>query len=103
MTPQQIDELEAVLEPIKDLQNAVLELNDALRLDVPEIDTTKSELVKNMDWIINFLSYLITYALFFVDEEEDQSEYESLFASDLGVSIVTEAIRQMAEMRLVTC
>ncbi|KAI8426207.1 hypothetical protein MSG28_005135 [Choristoneura fumiferana] len=42
--------------------NAVLELNDALRLDVPEIDTTKNE-------------------------EEDQSEYESLFASDLGVSI----------------
>lgn len=49
------------------------------------------------------MSYLIIYALFFVDEEEDQSEYESLFASDLGVSIVTEAIRQMAEMRLVTC
>ncbi|XP_073947208.1 nuclear pore complex protein Nup160 [Choristoneura fumiferana] len=75
LAPQQIDELEAILEPIKDLQNAVLELNDALRLDVPEIDTTKNE-------------------------EEDQSEYESLFASDLGVSIVTEAIRQMAEMRL---
>lgn len=43
LTPQQIDELSSILEPIKDLQSAVLELNDALRLDVPEIDVTKSE------------------------------------------------------------
>ncbi|CAG4950070.1 unnamed protein product [Colias eurytheme] len=74
LTPQQVDELTSILEPIKDLQNAVLELNDALRLDVPEIDTSKSD-------------------------DEDTSEYDNLFASDLGVSIVTEAIRQMAEMR----
>ncbi|XP_063363077.1 nuclear pore complex protein Nup160 homolog [Cydia amplana] len=75
LAPSQIDELEAVLEPIKDLQNAVLELNDALRLDVPDIDTSKCE-------------------------DEDLREYDSLFASDLGVSILTESIRQMAEMRL---
>ncbi|XP_068618612.1 nuclear pore complex protein Nup160 homolog [Battus philenor] len=74
LTPQQIDELTSILEPIKDLQNAVLELNDALRLDVPDI-----EMVKN--------------------EEEETSEYDNLFASDLGVAVVTEAIRQMAEMR----
>ncbi|XP_041987810.1 nuclear pore complex protein Nup160 homolog [Aricia agestis] len=74
LTPQQIEEITSVLEPIKDIQNAVLELNDAIRLDVPEIDTTK-------------------------DDEEDTSEYDNLFASDLGVSIVTETIRQMAEMR----
>lgn len=43
LTPQQIDELTSILEPIKDLQSAVLELNDALRLDVPEIDTAKSK------------------------------------------------------------
>ncbi|VVD03156.1 unnamed protein product [Leptidea sinapis] len=73
LSPQQIDELTSILEPIKDLQNAVLELNDALRLDVPEIDTSKSD-------------------------DEDTSEYDNLFASDLGVSIVTESIRQMAEM-----
>ena len=42
LTPEQIDEITSILEPIKDLQNAVLELNDALRLDVPEIDTCKS-------------------------------------------------------------
>ncbi|XP_059054136.1 nuclear pore complex protein Nup160 [Achroia grisella] len=74
LTPQQVDELTSILEPIKDLQNAVLELNDALRLDVPELDTAKSE-------------------------EDEYNEYDTLFASDLGVSIVTEAIRQMAEMR----
>ncbi|CAG4947485.1 unnamed protein product [Parnassius apollo] len=74
LTPQQIDELTSILEPIKDLQNAVLELNDALRLDVPDLDTSKSE-------------------------DEDTSEYDNLFASDLGVAVVTEAIRQMAEMR----
>ncbi|CAK1556305.1 unnamed protein product [Leptosia nina] len=74
LTPEQIDELTCILEPIRDLQNAVLELNDALRLDVPEIDTSKSD-------------------------DEDTSEYDNLFASDLGVAIVTEAIRQMAEMR----
>ncbi|XP_049874082.1 nuclear pore complex protein Nup160 homolog [Pectinophora gossypiella] len=74
LTPQQIDELSSILEPIKDLQSAVLELNDALRLDVPDIDVTKNE-------------------------DEDYSEYDNLFASDLGVSVVTEAIRQMAEMR----
>ncbi|CAH2091081.1 unnamed protein product [Euphydryas editha] len=74
LTPEQIDEISSILEPIKDLQNAVLELNDALRLDVPEIDTCKSD-------------------------DEDTSEYENLFASDLGVAVVTEAIRQMAEMR----
>lgn len=72
--PQQVDELTAILEPIKDLQNAVLELNDALRLDVPEIDTAKNE-------------------------DENTDEYDCLIASDLGVAIVTEAIRQMAEMR----
>lgn len=44
LTPHQIDELTTILEPIKDLQNAVLELNDALRLDVPEIDTSKSKI-----------------------------------------------------------
>ncbi|CAH0584338.1 unnamed protein product [Chrysodeixis includens] len=76
LTPQQIDELSSILEPIKDLQSAVLELNDALRLDVPEIDVTKND-----------------------DDEEDSDEYDSLLASDLGVAIVTEAIRQMAEMR----
>ncbi|XP_026325056.1 nuclear pore complex protein Nup160 homolog isoform X2 [Hyposmocoma kahamanoa] len=74
LTPQQIDELTSILEPIKDLQNAVLELNDALRLDVPDIDISKSD-------------------------EEETNEYDNLFASDLGVSVVTEAIRQMAEMR----
>ncbi|KAJ0178245.1 hypothetical protein K1T71_006068 [Dendrolimus kikuchii] len=74
LTPQQIEELTQILEPIKDLQSAVLELNDALRLDVPEIDTTNSI-------------------------EDDTGEYDSLFASDLGVAVVTEAIRQMAEMR----
>ncbi|XP_072947333.1 nuclear pore complex protein Nup160 homolog [Epargyreus clarus] len=74
LTPQQIDELSSILEPIKDLQSAVLELNDALRLDVPEIDTSKSD-------------------------DEDNVEYENLFASDLGVAIVTESIRQMAEIR----
>ncbi|KAJ8713529.1 hypothetical protein PYW07_013899 [Mythimna separata] len=74
LTPQQIDDLTSILEPIKDLQSAVLELNDALRLDVPEIDTTKND-------------------------EEDTGEYDGLLASDLGVAIVTEAIRQMAEMR----
>ncbi|CAH2039562.1 unnamed protein product, partial [Iphiclides podalirius] len=74
LTPQQIDELTSILEPIKDLQNAVLELNDALRLDVPEMDTTKSD-------------------------DDDTSEYDNLFASELGVAVVTEAIRQMAEMR----
>ncbi|XP_075978722.1 nuclear pore complex protein Nup160 isoform X2 [Anticarsia gemmatalis] len=74
LAPQQIDELTSILEPIKDLQNAVLELNDALRLDVPEIDTANN-----------------------VEEETD--EYDCLLASDLGVAIVTEAIRQMAEMR----
>ncbi|KAM3966268.1 LOW QUALITY PROTEIN: nuclear pore complex protein Nup160 homolog [Aphomia sociella] len=74
LTPQQVDELTSILEPIKDLQSAVLELNDALRLDVPEIDVTKSD-------------------------EDEYSEYDNLFASDLGVSIVTEAIQQMAEMR----
>ncbi|XP_045515862.1 nuclear pore complex protein Nup160 homolog [Pieris brassicae] len=73
LTPEQA-KLTSILEPIKDLQNAVLELNDALRLDVPEIDTSKSD-------------------------DEDTSEYDNLFASDLGVAIVTEAIRQMAEMR----
>lgn len=41
LTSQQIDDLTSMLEPIKDLQNAVLELNDALRLDVPEIDSAK--------------------------------------------------------------
>ncbi|CAH2239317.1 jg6882 [Pararge aegeria aegeria] len=71
---EQIDEITSILEPIRDLQNAVLELNDALRLDVPEIDTCTSD-------------------------NEETSEYENLFASDLGVAIVTEAIRQMAEMR----
>lgn len=38
------------------------------------------------------------------DEENDASlmdEYESLFASDLGVAVITESIRQMAEMRLI--
>ncbi|CAG9793912.1 unnamed protein product [Diatraea saccharalis] len=74
LTPQQVDELTTILEPIKDLQNAVLELNDALRLDVPDIDTSKND-------------------------EEESNEYDNLFASDLGVSVVTEAIRQMAEMR----
>ncbi|KAH9630425.1 hypothetical protein HF086_016963 [Spodoptera exigua] len=74
LTPQQIDDLTSILEPIKDLQSAVLELNDALRLDVPEIDTTKND-------------------------DEDSGEYDGLLASDLGVAIVTEAIRQMAEMR----
>ncbi|CAH0398784.1 unnamed protein product [Chilo suppressalis] len=74
LTPQQVDELTTILEPIKDLQNAVLELNDALRLDVPEIDTSKSD-------------------------DEESCEYDNLFASDLGVSVITEAIRQMAEMR----
>ncbi|XP_037294626.1 nuclear pore complex protein Nup160 [Manduca sexta] len=74
LSPQQIDELSTILEPIQDLQNAVLELNDALRLDVPEIDTSKSD-------------------------EEENDEYETLFAGDLGVAVVTEAIRQMAEMR----
>ncbi|XP_028172522.1 nuclear pore complex protein Nup160 homolog isoform X2 [Ostrinia furnacalis] len=74
LSPQQIDELTSILEPIKDLQNAVLELNDALRLDVPEIDTSNHD-------------------------DEDTSEYDNLFASDLGVSVITEAIRQMAEMR----
>ncbi|XP_060802410.1 nuclear pore complex protein Nup160 homolog isoform X2 [Amyelois transitella] len=73
LTPQQVDELTAILEPIKDLQSAVLELNDALRLDVPEIDSK--------------------------DDDEEYSDYDNLFSSDLGVSIVTEAIRQMAEMR----
>ncbi|XP_053606276.1 nuclear pore complex protein Nup160 homolog isoform X2 [Plodia interpunctella] len=73
LTPQQVDELTATLEPIKDLQSAVLELNDALRLDVPEIDAK--------------------------DGDEEYSDYDNLFASDLGVSIVTESIRQMAEMR----
>lgn len=74
LTPQQIDDLTSILEPIKDLQSAVLELNDALRLDVPDIDTTKND-------------------------DEDSGEYDGLLASDLGVAIVTEAIRQMAEMR----
>ncbi|XP_039755802.1 nuclear pore complex protein Nup160 homolog [Pararge aegeria] len=74
LSPEQIDEITSILEPIRDLQNAVLELNDALRLDVPEIDTCTSD-------------------------NEETSEYENLFASDLGVAIVTEAIRQMAEMR----
>ncbi|XP_048487721.1 nuclear pore complex protein Nup160 homolog [Plutella xylostella] len=73
LTPMQIDELSAILEPIRDLQSAVLELNDALRLDVPELDTSK--------------------------DEDECSEYDSLFSSDLGVAVVTEAIRQMAEMR----
>ncbi|XP_046968556.1 nuclear pore complex protein Nup160 homolog isoform X2 [Vanessa cardui] len=72
LTSEQIDEITSILEPIKDLQNAVLELNDALRLDVPEIDTC---------------------------DDEETSEYDNLFASDLGVAVVTEAIRQMAEMR----
>ncbi|CAB3259959.1 unnamed protein product [Arctia plantaginis] len=74
LTPHQIEELTSILNPIKDLQSAVLELNDALRLDVPEIETVKSE-------------------------EGETDEYECLLASDLGVAIVTEAIRQMAEMR----
>ncbi|KPJ07213.1 Nuclear pore complex protein Nup160-like [Papilio machaon] len=74
LTPQQIDELTSILEPIKDLQSAVLELNDALRLDVPDISTSKNE-------------------------EVDTSDYDNLFASELGVAVVTEAIRQMAEMR----
>ncbi|CAH0729818.1 unnamed protein product, partial [Brenthis ino] len=72
LSPEQIDEITSILEPIKDLQNAVLELNDALKLDVPELDTC---------------------------DDEETSEYDNLFASDLGVAIVTEAIRQMAEMR----
>nr|XP_026499138.1 nuclear pore complex protein Nup160 homolog isoform X2 [Vanessa tameamea] len=72
LTSEQIDEITSILEPIKDLQNAVLELNDALRLDVPEIDTC---------------------------DDDETSEYDNLFASDLGVAVVTEAIRQMAEMR----
>lgn len=42
----------------------------------------------------------ITKLIFFVGDEEETSEYDNLFASDLGVAIVTEAIRQMAEMRL---
>ncbi|CAB3251716.1 unnamed protein product [Arctia plantaginis] len=74
LTPHQIEELTSILNPIKDLQSAVLELNDALRLDVPEIETVKSE-------------------------EGETDEYECLLASDLGVAVVTEAIRQMAEMR----
>ncbi|CAG9561271.1 unnamed protein product [Danaus chrysippus] len=74
LSPEQIDEISAILEPINDLQNAVLELNQALRLDVPEIDSSKSD-------------------------DDDNAEYNNLFASDLGVAIVTEAIRQMAEMR----
>lgn len=74
LTPQQINELSAILEPIRDLQSAVLELNDALRLDVPDIEMSRSE-------------------------DDEDGEYESLFASDLGVAVVTEAIRQMAEMR----
>ncbi|GBP19915.1 Nuclear pore complex protein Nup160 homolog [Eumeta japonica] len=73
MTPQQIDELTSLLDPIKDLQSAVLELNDALKLDVPEIDISKGD---NLE-----------------------AEYNTLFSSELGVSIITEAIRQMAEMR----
>ncbi|KAL4707694.1 hypothetical protein ACJJTC_014875 [Scirpophaga incertulas] len=73
LTPRQVDELATILEPIKDLQNAVLELNDALRLDVPEINAKC--------------------------DEDEVSEYDSLFASDLGVSVITESIRQMAEMR----
>lgn len=56
LTPHQIDELTTILEPIKDLQNAVLELNDALRLDVPEIDTSKSKIFLNFFGnIIKFL------------------------------------------------
>lgn len=39
--------------------------------------------------------------LYFSDEEGETDEYECLLASDLGVAIVTEAIRQMAEMRYV--
>lgn len=34
-----------------------------------------------------------------IDDDEDSGEYDGLLASDLGVAIVTEAIRQMAEMR----
>lgn len=39
------------------------------------------------------------FCLFPSDDDEDNSEYDNLFASDLGVSVITEAIRQMAEMR----
>lgn len=37
----------------------------------------------------------------FAGDEEETNEYDNLFASDLGVSVITEAIRQMAEMRSV--
>lgn len=42
---------------------------------------------------------MLSKLLIVIDDEEDSTEYDSLLASDLGVAIVTEAIRQMAEMR----
>lgn len=61
LTPQQIDELSSILEPIKDLQSAVLELNDALRLDVPEIDDSKSE------YILVFVDFVFSLFLLLVN------------------------------------
>lgn len=41
----------------------------------------------------------VMYIVCLLDEEDETDEYDCLLASDLGVAIVTEAIRQMAEMR----
>lgn len=77
ITPEFIDQLSNMLEPIQDLHRAVMALNVALRLDAMPSDQSNGS-----------------------DDKYSDEEYEYLFSSQFGVSLATEALYQMAEVRV---